>query len=43
MLHPIVISIKRKIVRRIHWWLSALQVVGAGALVFVAALIFGNA
>ncbi len=25
------------------WWLSALQVVGGGALVFVAALIFGNA
>jgi erythrin-vacuolar iron transport family protein len=25
------------------WWLSMLQVVGAGALVFVAALIFGNA
>ena len=24
------------------WWLSALQVVGGGALVFVAALIFGN-
>ena len=26
-----------------NWWLSALQVVGGGALVFVAALIFGNA
>jgi erythrin-vacuolar iron transport family protein len=25
------------------WWLSMLQVVGGGALVFVAALIFGNA
>ena len=25
------------------WWLSLLQVVGGGALVFVAALIFGNA
>jgi VIT1/CCC1 family predicted Fe2+/Mn2+ transporter len=25
------------------WWLSALQVVGGGELVFVAALIFGNA
>lgn len=25
------------------WWLSTLQVVGGGALVFVAALIFGNA
>jgi VIT1/CCC1 family predicted Fe2+/Mn2+ transporter len=25
------------------WWLSALQVVGGGALVFLAALIFGNA
>ena len=25
------------------WWLSALQVVGGGALVFVAALLFGNA
>ncbi len=25
------------------WWLSALQVVGGGALVFIAALIFGNA
>jgi len=25
------------------WWLSILQVVGGGALVFVAALIFGNA
>ena len=25
------------------WWLSALQVVGGGALVFVAALIFGSA
>jgi VIT1/CCC1 family predicted Fe2+/Mn2+ transporter len=25
------------------WWLSALQVVGGGALVFAAALIFGNA
>jgi hypothetical protein len=25
------------------WWLSALQVIGGGALVFVAALIFGNA
>lgn len=25
------------------WWLSAMQVVGGGALVFVAALIFGNA
>jgi hypothetical protein len=25
------------------WWLSALQVMGGGALVFVAALIFGNA
>jgi erythrin-vacuolar iron transport family protein len=25
-----------------RWWLSALQVVGGGALVFVAALIFGN-
>jgi VIT1/CCC1 family predicted Fe2+/Mn2+ transporter len=25
------------------WWLSALQVVGGGALVFVAALFFGNA
>src|SRR6266699_6649464 len=24
------------------WWLSALQVVGGGALVFIAALIFGN-
>jgi VIT1/CCC1 family predicted Fe2+/Mn2+ transporter len=28
---------------RTSWWLSALQVVGGGALVFVAALIFGNA
>lgn len=26
-----------------NWWLSALQVVGGGALVFAAALIFGNA
>jgi len=25
------------------WWLSIVQVVGGGALVFVAALIFGNA
>src|SRR5438094_281498 len=25
------------------WWLSMLQVVGGGALVFIAALIFGNA
>ena len=25
------------------WWLSAVQVVGGGALVFLAALIFGNA
>ncbi len=25
------------------WWLSILQVVGGGALVFAAALIFGNA
>jgi VIT1/CCC1 family predicted Fe2+/Mn2+ transporter len=25
------------------WWLSALQVVGGGTLVFLAALIFGNA
>ena len=25
------------------WWLSTLQVVGGGALVFGAALIFGNA
>ena len=25
------------------WWLSILQVVGGGALVFIAALIFGNA
>jgi VIT1/CCC1 family predicted Fe2+/Mn2+ transporter len=25
------------------WWLSTVQVVGGGALVFVAALIFGNA
>ena len=26
-----------------QWWLSMLQVVGGGALVFVAAIIFGNA
>ena len=25
------------------WWLSMVQVVGGGALVFAAALIFGNA
>lgn len=28
---------------RTSWWLSMVQVVGGGALVFVAALIFGNA
>ena len=27
----------------IKWWLSMVQVVGGGALVFAAALIFGNA
>jgi erythrin-vacuolar iron transport family protein len=26
-----------------NWFLSGLQVVGGGALVFIAALIFGNA
>jgi erythrin-vacuolar iron transport family protein len=27
---------------RTSWWLSALQVVGGGALVFITALIVGN-
>ncbi len=39
----VIISAIRHRYFRTSWWLSIVQVVGGGALVFVAALIFGNA
>lgn len=39
----IIISAIRHRYFKTSWWLSIIQVVGGGALVFVAALIFGNA
>lgn len=39
----VIISAIRHRYFKTSWWLSIVQVVGGGALVFVAALIFGNA
>ncbi|GAC1628080.1 MAG: hypothetical protein NVS4B9_19650 [Ktedonobacteraceae bacterium] len=39
----IVIAAIRHRYFKTSWWLSIVQVIGGGALVFVAALIFGNA